>query len=281
MSLAESHALELDGAAFLAKSGLVPVVVFFLIVVALVAGIALAVRRQRLQREKTLAEVGLTMGLSYTALDESLKEAGFTRLKYFANPRMSREEKLEAVRSKSPAMAALLKVGVSGRGGRPIMEVFSNVLKGRIGGQEAVVFDYQCYVKRPGGAGGRERWRRTVACFRLSRGSMPGFVLHGRVKVPRWLYNPADEVDFTDQPEFSKRYTVSGPDGPAVRKLLAGEPTEVFLQQKGWQVEGAQEWVLVSTQGSGYEHGLEVKKYPEFLEAAGRLASALSKNARS
>lgn len=239
MFCAPSCLFVLTTAAFFLDSRLVLV----LIVVAFVVAFALAFRQQAKKQEEGVAKAGQTMGLAFAPQDESLGKAEFTRLRYFANPGKK--------------------------------QLFTNVLKGRIAGQEAVVFDYQSY--NPGGDS-QSRSRRTLVCFRLSRGALPEFVLDPRGPTSRW-FTPADLVDFSDQPEFSKKYQACAPDGASVRRLLTGEPASLLLQQKGWHVEGGGEWLLISTSGSGYQRALKPGQYLSFLETTGRLADLLSRAA--
>lgn len=95
---------------------------------------------------------------------------------------------------------------------------FRNVMKGKWGGFEISVFDYQ-YIT---GSGRNSRTiRQTVVIF-VQRLSLPLFELHpvsfanrvGDVFFPR-------DIAFDSNPEFSRRYMLWGKDKDAVRTLFA------------------------------------------------------------
>ena len=92
--------------------------------------------------------------------------------------------------------------------------------------------------------------RQTVAVHRLAGEPLTAFALRpeGIVsKGDQWL--GASDVDFDDDPAFSKRYQLMGTDEDAVRELFAGSIREELTNEPGWSIEGRGQWIVLYRRG--------------------------------
>ncbi len=111
----------------------------------------------------------------------------------------------------------------------------SNVMTGRAGGQEVMLFDYQ-YTTGSGKESNTHR--QTVALFPRVAERLPDLVL-----APENVLHKIGQVfgyqdiDFDSNPAFSSRYLLRGADDYAIRAAFSPDALSFFEQQPGWHVE--------------------------------------------
>ena len=111
----------------------------------------------------------------------------------------------------------------------------TNVMTGRVGGQEVKLFDYQYTT-----GGGKESHtsRQTVAFFPGGGQHLPDFVL-----APENVLHKIgqafgyQDIDFDSNPAFSSRYLLRGRDDYAIRSAFSPDTLSFFEQHEGWHVE--------------------------------------------
>lgn len=212
-----------------------PWVVFGGMAVLLVLGAGLGILRER-RRSQALRDVVSRLGLAFSEEDPGLAREGFGGLPLF---------------------------------GRGRSRSYGNVARG---GDE-LVFGYAYSV---GSGRNQTRHRQTVAAFHLSKGlggsspALPRFELRPERLFDRirGLVGRRD-VDFDDDPEFSRRNHLAGPDENALRALFARTLRQHFLAHPGWCVEGEGAWLIA------YRHRKRVAPddLVSFLEEARRIRS--------
>jgi hypothetical protein len=99
---------------------------------------------------------------------------------------------------------------------------------------------------------GRSSWacRQTVALLTYPKGDLPRFELRPETVLDKigsvFGYH---NIDFTESPEFSRRYMLRGPDETAVRALFGLNLRRYFESHPGWCVDGRGPWL------AAYRHG--------------------------
>jgi hypothetical protein len=141
-----------------------------------------------------------------------------------------------------------------------------NVVEGVASGHHTRIFDYQYTV---GSGKHSSTHRQTVVAFHLAGNSLPEFSME-----PEHVFHKIGEafgykdIDFAHHPEFSKGYFLRGKDEQAIRTLFQPSLLTLFNRQKGWNVEGGGDRLIV------YQWSKRAK--PEetgrFLEEAIRIA---------
>lgn len=173
----------------------ITIVVFFVLVI-------VVTRRKERERTETLRRVAETAGMAFEAKAE-----------------------LDAVRS-------LGNVQLFGRGHSKRV---ANMMTGRLGDQQVVVFDYWYTT----GAGKNQRTQsQTVVLLPSAKRSLPDL----QMAPENPLYRIAEafgyqDIDIESSPEFSRRYVVRGPDEAAIRAALYPGATSYFADHEGWTVE--------------------------------------------
>jgi hypothetical protein len=113
-----------------------------------------------------------------------------------------------------------------------------NLMRGKAGGAEVVVLDYQYTT---GGGKNSQTFRQTVAIFPgVATAGRPDFTLgpeHWWSKIGA-LFGQKD-INFEASEGFSKHYLLKGPDEAAIRALFGAEALGFFAQHQGWSVESA------------------------------------------
>lgn len=145
--------------------------------------------------------------------------------------------------------------------GRP-----SHVLRGDLGGREALVFDF--YPQRRG----RRRPGQTLACFRVDP-SLPELLLAPENVGHRLAERlGARDIDFPEHPEFSSAYHLEGADEQAVRTFLGhGGRIELLARHPGWNVETAGGWLVVYRRS---RRASSPSRLPGFIAEAGQIAES-------
>ena len=143
-----------------------------------------------------------------------------------------------------------------------------NVMRGQVDGQAVVLFDYQ-YTESAGQHS--QTFRYTVAVLKDGARGVPDFrltlenVLH---KIGQWF--GYQDIDFPDDPEFSRKYLLRGPDEEAVRDTFTPELRHFLMSALAWHVE-VKGGHLLAHQGSR----CPPERCPEFLADVFRLQGYL------
>ena len=201
--------------------------------------------RMAQNREHKMLDAALELGFSFGASGESLEMLPFVRLPLFAR-----------------------------YGSRS----FSNVMRGKVGGREVVVFDYF-------GADARESsTRHTLACFELPGASLPEFSLQPGSplhSVGLRLFGGYRDINFEHMPAFSQTYLLFGPDEAAVRELFERGPVAFFEKNCYWRAEGGGDWLILGCYKTEFGVGhLDPAGLPDFLEKAVQIADIFAGHAR-
>lgn len=106
-----------------------------------------------------------------------------------------------------------------------------NLLQGEVEGSRVAVFDYRFTV---GSGKNSHTYRQTVCAFEDARLQLPGFELRPESFWHRigGLFGYQD-VDFEEQPEFSKRYLLRGSDEGGIRALFRRDILEHYETREG------------------------------------------------
>jgi hypothetical protein len=119
----------------------------------------------------------------------------------------------------------------------------TNIITGNAAGAECFIFDYT-YIT--GSGKGRTDYRQTVFRFRKAGRELPIFALG-----PENLFHKIGQVfgyqdiDFPENPAFSGRFLLRGPDETAIRKAFTPERISELEPMTGICVEGAGPDLLV------------------------------------
>jgi carbonic anhydrase len=182
---------------------LVPVAFAAVAVAAVGAGVYLSVTNEK-KRRAALAQVALTLGLSYL---DKVPEVTLSGLGNFH----------------------LLRHGHS-KSGRSLME-------GKSGDAQVTLLDYQYTT---GGGKDSHTYRQTVAFYRGIATGLPAFTLapeHFWHRIGA-LFGYQD-INFEASEEFSRHYLLRGPDESAIRAVFGAEALGFFAQNLGWCLEAA------------------------------------------
>jgi hypothetical protein len=186
------------------ENGMTPVIIWLLAISVILGIVFLVVVQRRKERERTeaLRRVAETAGLAFEERGE-----------------------VEALRARGD-------LPLFGRGHSKRVK---NVMSGRLGDSDVVVFDYQYTT---GGGKHQQTTHQTVVLFPGAKRSLPDL----RMAPENALYRIAEafgyqDIDFESSPEFSRRYLVQGPDEAAIRAALYPGATSYFAEREGWTVE--------------------------------------------
>lgn len=214
------------------------VILIAVAIVAVIAGIFVAVARAEKARTDRLQDVGATLGFSF-----------------------EREGNLE--RLKAVADVPLFNRGHSKR--------VRNVLTGRSGEVDVAAFDYRYTV---GHGKQAHTSNQTVALFQGASRTLPDF----QMAPENFFFDKLNKVfghqdiDFDSSPEFSSRYMLRGPDETAIRSAFTADAQSFFAAHQGWTMEAQAGAVAI------YRAGERVKpeEVPMFLEQARAIIGALT-----
>jgi hypothetical protein len=117
-----------------------------------------------------------------------------------------------------------------------------NLIRGRDQDGATLVMDYR-YTTQSGK--NSATFEQTVAAFELPAAALPSFELRPEGLFARigQLFGSPD-IDFESNPEFSRRYQLTGADQEAVRRLFERHAVGYLAGQEGWGVEGAGAWLI-------------------------------------
>ncbi len=110
-----------------------------------------------------------------------------------------------------------------------------NVMAGRLGDRDVIVFDYSYTV---GSGKQRNSTEQTVVLVPLLDRSLPGLQLAPESPITRMAEKFGyQDIDFASAPEFSQRYVVQGQDVAAIQAALERGASTWFAAHEGWSVE--------------------------------------------
>lgn len=181
------------------------------IVLVIVAAIVLSVRAARRRRE-ALAESAALMGFSYEESDDSF-----------------------------PARYQQFEIFTKGHSRRA-----TNILKGKTLRAEACALDYR-YIT--GGGKHSSIHHQTVCILRSPALALPRFALRREFGLVDRIVEAftGQDIDFEEDPEFSKKIALRGEDAEAVRRLFRPEVRAHFLRcaESASRFEGRGDTLLV------------------------------------
>lgn len=204
----------------------------------IVAGtIFVLVRRHEKRRAEEMKRRGRVEGFTYEEKSPDLLEAGFAGLHLFKQGHRKRAR---------------------------------NVLRGTVGGLDAIVFDYHYTT---GGGQHSSHHQQTVVALALPESSPPEFELR-----PEHVFHKIgsafgyQDLNFDANPEFSKRYVLRGPDESALRRHFARPLLRFFEKHRGWSVECGGGWLVA------YRHRKRVRPTDlrKFLRECGELVKTVT-----
>jgi hypothetical protein len=142
----------------------------------------------------------------------------------------------------------------------------ARALRGKLADRDTLLIDYRYTT---GSGKNSHTHRRTVVVFPDGAKTLPDFrlspegFLHGLAEI-----FGAQDIDFEQNAEFSKRYLLKGPDEPAIRKSFTIDVLSWFAGAPGWCVQsGAGR--LLACRGEKY---VEPAELPAFAAEALRIA---------
>ncbi|MFI5278936.1 MAG: hypothetical protein ACHQU1_00465 [Gemmatimonadales bacterium] len=198
-----------------------------------IAGIAYAAYLAEKKRNAAMQVVARTMGFAYEEKpDRTSVEAGVPGLPLF-------------------------NVGHSRKAAR--------MLKGKLADKDAAIIDYQYTT---GSGKSSHTHQQTVVVFQDGAKGLPDFqlspegFLHGLAEV-----FGAQDIDFEQSAEFSKRYLLKGPDEAAIRKAFSIDALAYFAGAPGWRVQ-TRAGRLLAYKGEKY---VEPAELPAFAAEALRI----------
>ena len=133
-----------------------------------------------------------------------------------------------------------------------------------------LVFTFS-YDARSGTSGGSIS--QTVAALRAPGRSLPRFKVEPEMILHKFIDAAlgVQDIDFDNDPEFSKKFHLQGSDETAVRTLFTSWLRRELAGNPGWSLEGQGEWLLVYKANQA----IEPTRIPSFLEQARKLSRLL------
>jgi hypothetical protein len=177
---------------------------------------------------------GIIWGSWYLERRRTLAMAEICRLMDFAFT-----EKVPKARLGSLGEFPLFNLGHSRRA--------RNLMEGRVGDCPVCLLDYRYTV----GAGKHQHtWRQTVVVVPAAAG-LPAFQLSPESFLHKigQLFGYQD-INFAENPEFSRRYLLRGPDEAAIRAAFPPDVLEYFARHQGWTVESRAGRLLIYRKGT-------------------------------
>jgi hypothetical protein len=133
----------------------------------------------------------------------------------------------------------------------------SNVMRGKTNELEVTIFDYRYTT---GSGKHSHTWNHTVICFRFDGPPLPEFSLRPENfahKIGAWF--GYQDIDFEDDPSFSRKYLLRGSSEAAVRELFTDKVRRHFDEKSGLSVEASGDTLVF------YRHAVRVK--PEAIRS--------------
>jgi len=111
----------------------------------------------------------------------------------------------------------------------------TNLMTGRVGDQQAAIFDYRYTI---GSGKGQHSTLQTVVILPSVKGSLPDLQMAPENPLLRIAEAFGyQDIDIESSPEFSRRYVLRGADEAAIRAALYPGATSYFAEHAGWTVE--------------------------------------------
>jgi hypothetical protein len=111
----------------------------------------------------------------------------------------------------------------------------TNLMTGRLGGQQVAIFDYQFTI---GSGKGQLTTMQTVVVLPSAKSSLPDLQMAPENPLTKLAEAFGfQDIDIASSPEFSRRYIVRGADQAAIRAALHPGATSYFAEHEGWSVE--------------------------------------------
>jgi hypothetical protein len=146
-----------------------------------------------------------------------------------------------------------------------------STIRNTLRGRDEWLFDYSFHVR-----GRRNRISHSVAVFRLSRARLPRFELRPEdVLAKLAVVLGGQDVDFAEDPEFSKHFRLTCGDEEEVRKLF-NTMLRTQLKSCDLSCEGESKWLVIYSKGV-----VSAGKLSEFFDTARRLAREFERSART
>ncbi len=145
---------------------------------------------------------------------------------------------------------------------------YSNVMTGDIAGIEAIVFDFLDAINMAESAG---KFAHTMAAYRHNA-ALPFFNL-GPVPILNRYFSMPGFIHFESQPEFARRYLLSGADKDRIRELFSPALLKFLLDlppNNNWQIKGDGGVLILYREGKIVRAG-EIRK---FLDESSSIAKA-------
>jgi hypothetical protein len=148
----------------------------------------------------------------------------------------------------------------------------TNVLQRQVDDLQVLLFDY---AYTTGSGKHQHRHKQTVAVFQSPVLRLPQF----RMTPEGWMSRLGElfggqDIDFDDDPEFSRAFKLSGTQEARIRELLGPEQRAALLTQRKFSVEACDECLIVWTQ----DHRPAPDLLQTFFEQAFGVYSALKSN---
>ena len=124
---------------------------------------------------------------------------------------------------------------------RGFMPKIEQALYGKYRGVEVIIFNYQ-YEQQSSDY--PDHYFRTVVAFTDQKKKLPEFYLKPQGLLRRIVKGRG--IFSREDPKFSKRYSLTGPDEKAIKKFFSRRKRETLLGMKGeWAVGSAQGYVVI------------------------------------
>jgi hypothetical protein len=197
--------------------------------------VVLVVRRMERKRTQAMRGAALRLGLEFLEDGDTLKAESFFVLPLFNQGRA---------------------------------KTFSNVVRN----DKVTCFGYRYTI---GSGKSQTRVIQSVAAHRLPGRNLPAFELKPEGMFDRFVnVFGGQDLDFHDDPEFSRAFRLQGPGEQMIRELFGVDLRRALVAAPGWSVEGDGEWVVF--------YKKKVRMDPTgltgFLRETQLLASHFSKN---
>jgi hypothetical protein len=117
-----------------------------------------------------------------------------------------------------------------------------NLMRGEREGIGVWLFDYRY---KPPVSGSRRVWAQTVILAETDPLQLPAFYVRPRNLLDHLGAEAEQEIEFTGEDRFSKRYVVLGEDEAEVRQLLTPDVRAFFADHQGLSVEGSGQQLVI------------------------------------
>jgi carbonic anhydrase len=118
-----------------------------------------------------------------------------------------------------------------------------NLMQGATGDTEVMLFDYRYTI---GHGKNSHTYNQTVGLFRSTDMMLPSFMLSPENVLHKIISTFGyQDIDFEENPDFSKSYLLRGPDEDAIRQTFAKDVLAFFANHKKLSVEAGGNAILI------------------------------------